>query len=273
MSPRPRSWRGRRARKRAIEAAAPGGEMSLRDHLVELRNRLMKAFAAIAVGVALGWFLYVPVLNWLTHPLREVCSHNGCGNSVTNGKLLLTDPLEGLLLRVRVSAYVGLLVAMPVILWQVWRFVAPGLYKKERKYALLFVTSGTVLFAAGAGVAYLSLPKGLDWLGSVAGHQFATGYTASKYLQLILYMMLIFGAAFQFPIILLTAQGMGLVRARTLFRQWRWGVVLIAIVAAVITPSSDPVSMFALAVPLWVFYFGSALAGLFMQRRKGDATV
>jgi sec-independent protein translocase protein TatC len=242
--------------------------MTLRDHLVELRNRLIKAFIAIGIGVALGWFLYVPVLNWLTHPLREICAGKRCGASITGGKLLLTDPLEGLLLRVRVSAYVGLLVAMPVILWQIWRFVAPGLYKNERRYAAVFVGSGSVLFAGGAAVAYYSLPKTLEWLGSIAGGQFVTGYSASKYLQLILYMMLIFGAAFQFPILAITAQAMGMVQARTLFRQWRYGIVVIAIVAALITPSSDPISMFALAIPLWIFYFGSAVIGLIIQRRK-----
>lgn len=242
--------------------------MSLRDHLVELRNRLLKAFAAVAVGVVAGWFLFHPVINWLIHPLHQLCTGEDCKNSITGGKLLFTDPLEGLLLRVRVSAYLGLLVAMPVILWQLWRFVAPGLYKNERRYALLFVGAGSLLFAGGALTAYYSLPKALDWLGSVAGSGFVTGYTASKYLRLILYMMLIFGAAFQFPIILVTAQGLGLVRARTLFRHWRYGIVVIALVAALITPSSDPISMFALAVPLWVFYFGSALIGLFIERHK-----
>ena len=266
MTPTASRWRVRRRKPKSEQP--PAGEMSLRDHLVELRNRLIKAFIALAIGVIAGWFLYVPVLNFLTHPLRELCNHNQCANSLTHNKLLLTDPLEGLLLRVRVSAYVGLLVAMPVILWQLWRFVAPGLYKNEKRYALVFVGSGTVLFAAGAAVAYISLPKGLEWLGNVAGHQFLTGYSASKYLQLILYMMLIFGAAFQFPILAITAQAMGLVQARTLFRQWRYGIVIIAVIAALITPSSDPVSMFALAVPLWLFYFGSAFVGLIIQRRK-----
>lgn len=265
MSPARPRWLKRRAK---TEPAAASGEMTLREHLIELRSRLIKAFSAISLGVIAGWFLFDPVISWLTHPLRELCHGAACKNSITGGKLLFTDPLEGLLLRVRVSAYVGLLVAMPVILWQLWRFVAPGLYRNERRYALLFAGAGSVLFAGGALTAYFSLPKALDWLGAVAGSEFVTGYSASKYLRLILYMMLIFGAAFQFPIILVTAQGLGLVQARTLLRQWRYGIVIIAVVAAVITPSSDPISMFALAVPLWLFYFGSALIGLVLQRRK-----
>jgi sec-independent protein translocase protein TatC len=142
------------------------------------------------------------------------------------------------------------------------------LYKNERKYALVFVGSGSLLFAGGAYAAYATLPMALQWLSNVAGSEFVTGYSASKYLQLILYMMLIFGAAFQMPIILITAQAMGLVRPRTLLRQWRYGIVIIAVVAALITPSSAPFSMFFLAVPLWVFYFGSALVGLLLQHRK-----
>jgi sec-independent protein translocase protein TatC len=225
----------------------------------------------VAIGVVAGWFLFDPVIHWLIHPLRELCHGNDCKNSITGGKLLFTDPLEGLLLRVRVSSYLGLLVAMPVILWQLWRFVAPGLYKNEKRYALVFVGAGSVLFAGGAIVAYYTLPVALQWLGNVAGSGFVTGYSASKYLRLILYMMLIYGAAFQFPIILITAQGVGLVRPQTLFRQWRYGLVVIAILAALITPSSDPFSMFFLAVPLWVFYFGSAAIGLLVQRRQARA--
>lgn len=244
------------------------GEMTLRDHLIELRKRLFKVIIAIAIAAVAGWFLYNPVLNFLTHPLRQICHHGRCGQSLTGGKLLLTDPLEGLLLRVRISAYVGLLIAMPVVLWQVWRFVAPGLYRNERRYALLFVGSATLLFLGGAVVAYITLAPALTWLQGIAGHQFFTGYSASKYLRLIVYMMLVFGATFQMPIILITLEAIEVVQPRTLLHHWRWGIVITAVVAAIVTPSSDPFSMFALAIPLWVFYFASILVGVFIERRR-----
>lgn len=262
-----RNWRRRKKKDK------PGGElaeMALREHLVELRSRLFKMVLAVAVGAIAGWFLYEPALRLLLHPLNQVCHSHKCSSqvSVTGDRLLLTDPLEGLLLRVRISAYIGLLIGMPVILWQLWRFIAPGLYKNERRYSLLFVFSATILFVAGAAVAYLSLPKGLEFLQDVAGSHFAVGYTADKYLRLIAYMMLIFGASFQFPIILITLEAVGLVQARTLVRQWRWAIVLVAVVAAIITPSSDPFSFFALAVPMWIFYFLSAAIGAYIQRRQ-----
>ena len=240
------------------------GHMSLMDHLGELRSRIIKCAVAVAVGATIGWFIYPAVLEILTHPLEEISQ----SQSLTGGKLILTDPLEGFMLRVKISAYLGIGLAMPVLLWQLWRFVAPGLYTEERKYATGFVVSATLLFIAGAAVAYWTLPKALQFLSSIAGTSFLSAYTGSKYLTLIVYMMLAFGGGFEFPILLVFLQLVGVLDSVKLRKFRRFAVVIVFALAAVITPSTDPFSMLALAVPMTLFYESSILFGRIRERRR-----
>ncbi len=254
----------------AQEVAAPGaGQMSLMEHLVELRSRIMKCAIAVAVGAAVGWFVYIPVLHFLTDPLRELS--NNSSQLFPDGKLLATDPLEPFAIRIKVSAYLGIFLAMPVILWQFWRFIAPGLYTNEKKYAAGFVASALSLFAAGAAIAYWTLPKALDFLSTIGGSSFVNGYTAQKYLMLIIYMMLAFGGGFEFPIVLIFLQLINVVTYQQLNGFRRWAYVLIAILAAVITPSADPISMCALMFPMWIFYEIAILFGYLRLRRQRKA--
>lgn len=243
------------------------GHMSLLDHLVELRGRLIKCAIAVAIGAAVGWVIFPHILEFLTQPLKEISQNQ----SLTGGKLILTDPLEGFLLRVKISAYLGLALAMPVLLWQVWRFVAPGLYANERKYATGFVVSASTLFVAGAAVAYITLPKALDFLGKIAGPSFLSAYTGSKYLTLIVYMMLAFGGGFEFPIGLVFLQLVGVLDSVQLRKFRRFAIVIVFVVAAVITPSTDPFSLFALAIPMCIFYEVSILFGRIRERRRRKA--
>lgn len=242
------------------------GEMTLMSHLFELRSRLVKCIIAVALGAAAGWAIYFWVLDLLTEPLRDLSD-----NSETlfpNGEFLATDPLEPFSVRIKVSAYIGIMLAMPVIMWQLWRFIAPGLYKTEKRFAAAFVASSVVLFAAGAGIAYWTLPKALEFLQSMGGSEFVSGYTAQKYLMLIIYMMLAFGAGFEFPILLIFLQMVGIVKTAQLSHFRRWAYVLIAVLTAVITPSADPISMLSLMLPMWVFYEISIIAGKLLTKRK-----
>ncbi|MCU1453500.1 MAG: Sec-independent protein translocase TatC [Acidimicrobiales bacterium] len=247
--------------------ATDDGRMSLMDHLVELRGRIIKCVIAVAIGATLGWFAYPWVLHILIHPLEQISK----AHSLTNGKLILTDPLEGFFLRVKISAYLGIGMAMPVVLYQLWSFVAPGLYANERKYALSFVATATVLFLSGAYIAYWTLPKALEFLQSVSGNSFVSAYTGGKYLTLIVYMMLAFGGGFEFPIVLIFLQLVGVVDSRKLRDVRRFAIVIIFVVAAVITPSADPFSLFALAIPMCIFYELSILFGRFRERRARKA--
>jgi sec-independent protein translocase protein TatC len=186
-------------------------------------------------------------------------------------QLLVLDPLEGFMLRLKMSAYIGLAVAMPFVLWQVWRFIAPGLYQNEQRYAALFVISATVLFVLGATIAYLTLPQALSFLQTVGGDQLYYQYSPQKYLMLIVYMMVAFGVGFQFPIVLIALQLVGVVKPQQLRDFRRFGIVIIFVVAAVITPSADPISLIALSLPMVLFYEFSIIVGRIVVGRRAAA--
>ena len=180
--------------------------------------------------------------------------------------LFVTSPLDGLSLRVKIALFGGLVLASPVILYQIWRFVTPGLKASERRYAIPFVLSAFVLFLFGAATAYITLPHALGWLKSVGGPNLQAIYDPIPYLGLILLMMTIFGLTFEFPVVLVSLELARVVTPARLLRSWRWAVIIIVVIAAVFTPSSDPFSMFALAIPLVVFYFLSIGIGKLLGR-------
>jgi sec-independent protein translocase protein TatC len=180
--------------------------------------------------------------------------------------LFVTSPLDGLSLRVKIAMFGGLVLASPVILFEIWRFVTPGLKASERRYAIPFVISAFVLFLAGCATAYYTLPHALGFLKSVGGPNLQAIYDPIPYLGLILLMMTLFGLTYQFPVILVSLELARVVTPARLLRSWRWAVIIIVVVAAVFTPSSDPFSMFALALPLIVFYFVSIGIGKLLGR-------
>jgi sec-independent protein translocase protein TatC len=236
--------------------------MNLSQHLGELRRRLVISLIAFLLATIVAIVAYQPILRFLIHPL---CVANGGGtrlHGVTGsnaGKncanLYVTSPLDGLSLRVKISVFGGLTLASPVILFQMWRFVTPGLQAREKKYAIPFVSAAFVLFLAGAATAYLTLSHALHFLQSVGGPNLQQIYDPIPYLGLILALMTLFGITFQFPVILVSLELARVVTPTRLLHSWRWAVILITVVSAVFTPSSDPFSMLALAVPLVAFYF------------------
>lgn len=248
------------------EAPPEDGRMALMDHLIELRSRIIKCAIAIAVGSAVGWMLYQPVFNILMGPLERLS-----GDPNVSDKLQVLDPLEGFMLRLKMSAYIGIGICMPYLLWQVWRFISPGLYQNERRYASAFVVSASFLFLFGAAVAYYTLEPALSFLQSVGGDNLVYQYSPTKYLMLIVYMMLAFGLGFEFPIVLVALQLVGVLTPKQLRQFRRFGIVIIFVVAAVITPSADPISLFALAVPMMVFYEVSIIIGTLVARRRTAA--
>jgi sec-independent protein translocase protein TatC len=235
------------------------GRMTIWEHLAELRSRLIKTFVCVAAAAVLGWIVYPYVLEWLRTPYCDI---------QPNCELLALDPLEPFTVRLKVAAYIGIALAMPMILYQVWRFVTPGLYPHEKRYALPFVLSSMVLFVFGAFLAYLTLNPALSFLNSLAGANIETQYSPEKYVTLILYMMLAFGAAFEFPVLLVALQLIGVLTPRQLLGWWRPALVVIAVVAAVITPSQDPISMLALILPMTILYFGSIGIGALVAWRR-----
>ena len=236
------------------------------DHLAELRTRLIVCAVAVAVGAAVGLVLYSWLLdNFFLPPYCRVLESQGIDRPCN---LVITEPLDGFRTRIRVSLYVGLVLAMPVLLWNLWRFVTPALEKSERRYALPFVVSGFVLFGCGAGLAYLTFERALEFLISFGGESVDPLFSPGAYLGLITYMMIAFGIGFEFPIVLIFLQLANVVTPSRLSELRRFAIVGIVAGAAIITPSGDPVSLAALSIPMYLFYELSILIGRALRRSR-----
>lgn len=244
------------------------GTMTLFEHLAELRNRLIVCLVAIVAGMIVVWFLYNHVIHFMQHPYVEYERHHPSKavNPKSPGLLFTSGPLEGFTTRLKVSGYGGVLLAAPVILWELWRFITPGLYKNEKRYIIPFVSAAIVLFASGVTTAILVFPKALDWLISVSGSGIGTIFSPQRYFTLYMAMALIFGAVFMYPLVLVFLELVGVVPSAK-WRKWRRpAIVIICLVAAVITPSSDPFSFLAMAVPMLVLYELSIVVGRLMKK-------
>lgn len=246
--------------------AVDDGRMPLLEHLAELRDRLVKIAIAVVVGVFAGWFLYPYIFDLLLDPYCDLT-----GSTDEDCRLLQTEPLEIFSVRIRIAGYAGVALAMPVILWQVWRFITPGLHPHEKKYAIPFVVTALVLFVLGGSLAYYTLPKALDFLVNIGGDGFVTQFRPAPYFQLVTYMMLAFGIGFEFPIVLVFLQLVGVLSAQALKQFRRYAIVGIVILVAVITPSGDPYSLAILSIPMYLFYEISILVGLLLTRKRRKA--
>ena len=233
------------------------GQMSLVEHLTELRRRLIISAIAVVVGAIICFTLYQFILNFLIGPYRDVTGkHN----------LQVLDPLEAFATRLKIAGYGGIFVASPVVLWQLWRFITPGLHPKEKRYAIPFVIASIVLFLFGVFVAMQTFQPALQFLTGVGGNDLSPNFTASKYLSFIMLMFVAFGVAFEFPILLVALELAGVLTSQRL-RKWRRpAIVVIVFIAAVITPSQDPYSLFFMAVPMYVFYEASILIGRILKK-------
>ncbi len=249
-------------------AKSPEDRMTLVEHLAELRTRIIRAGLAVIIGIIVIIAAYDSVLGFLLRPYRELCQlkPNFCGMS--GGDLISTAPLEGFGTRLTIASYGGMILALPVIMWQLWRFIVPALHAKEKKYAIPFVLSSVLLFLMGGYVAYWTLEKALDWLISWSGNDVQAIFKVSEYVELVLLMVAAFGIAFEFPVLLVFLQLVGVLTPQTLIKGWRYAILAIFVIAAVITPSGDPYSMMALALPMSVFYLIAVVIGWMFQKRK-----
>ena len=204
------------------------------------------------------FLVYNSILSFLKQPYCQVAPGH-CG-------FYITGPLDGLALRVKIAAYAGAFLASPILLWEFWRFITPGLHPKEKKYAIPFVVASITLFALGCLVAFVTFPHALRWLDSIGGPSLTEIYDPTKYLSLIVLLMTVFGLMFEFPVVLVSLEVAGVLTPQKLSSWRRWAIVLIVVVAGVVTPSSDPFSMIALAVPLYLFYELSIVIGKVIRR-------
>lgn len=221
--------------------------MTLAEHLAELRHRFLVIAITIAAFGVLGFVFYTHLLRILQDPY--------CSAVPLHCKFLVTNPLDGLTLRVKIAFFGGFVAASPVILWQVWRFITPGLKSRERRYIVPFVSASLLFFSAGIVIAYFSFGHAIQFLKSIGGSTLITEYNPNQYLTLFLLMMFIFGLTFLFPVVLVALELVNVVTPAQLLKGWRYAVIGITVGSAVFTPSGDPLSMCALGVPLIVFYF------------------
>jgi sec-independent protein translocase protein TatC len=245
--------------------ANPTGEMSILEHIAELRGRLVKSCVALTVTTLGAFaFLYEPVIHFMLRSYCQLPASTRIGTQAGGCRLAALSPLEPLGIRLRVSLTVGLLLAMPYVAFQIWRFITPGLRANEKRYAIPFALATTLLFAGGVWVAFFTLPKAIGFLVGMGGSGIATFFQADKYLRFVLFMGLAFGLTFEFPLVLVFLSMVGLLSSRAMLRAWRPAVAVIIVVAAVVTPSQDPISLFAMAIPMWVFYFAAAAVARFL---------
>jgi len=231
--------------------------MSLAEHLRELRSRLVKSFVAVAVAGSASFIFFNPIWNFLQRPYCEVHQHQalevaqkvkGCGA----GPLVFSSVFDPILWHFKVALIAGIVVASPVWLYQLWAFVTPGLERKERRYSLAFVGAAVPLFLCGATLAYLVMSKGLQVLLNFAPHNTVSLISIDHYLSYALAMLLIFGASFDIPLLIVMLNMVGMVSYARLKKNRRVSIFLAFVFAAVATPSGDPFTMLALALPLVV---------------------
>jgi sec-independent protein translocase protein TatC len=238
--------------------------MSLLEHLAELRKRLIVSMIVLTIATFIAFFFYNHVIHFIDRPYRDFAAKHPSRSVTPN--LVVTGPLEGFATRLKVSGYLGLFFASPVLLWEIWRFITPGLHKNEKRYAIPFIASAVVLFTLGITVSILVFPKALDFLISVSGSDVAPLFGPQKYVNLYMAMAAIFGTVFLFPIILVFLMISGAVPSSK-WRKWRRpAIVVMVAVAAIVTPSNDPYSFVAMAVPMLIFYELAILVGRILKK-------
>ncbi|MFH8382183.1 twin-arginine translocase subunit TatC [Kitasatospora sp. NPDC018058] len=242
--------------------------MALADHLRELRNRVVKSVLAIVLFAVIAAIYHKQIEHFLLQPLPQ-CDRHDAGNyhgrcaQVSN--IGLTAGFNWML---KVALTAGVVAAVPVWLYQVWAFVAPGLHKHEKKYAIVFMACGAPLFLAGVACAIMVMPTMVEMLISFTPNETMPILPPEDYFDVATRMVLVFGLAFEFPLLLVMLNLVGIVTGKRLLSWWRGMVMAITVFAAFATPGADPVSMLLLSAPIWALYFLAVAIALLNDRRK-----
>lgn len=240
--------------------------MPLTEHLRELRSRLFKSGIAIAIGMVIGWIYYAEIFAWLSEPFTQVIDQaRANGQEVT---LALTGVADPFVLQIQVSAFAGLVLSAPIWLYQLWRFVTPGLHRNERRWAIGFVAVATPLFAAGITLAYTVLPFGLDILLGFTPQNVENIVSVDRYLSFFLRTILVFGVGFLTPLLIVLLNFAGVLSGKRLVSWWRWIIFGIFVFSAVATPTGDPINLALLAGPILVLVLIAVGIALLNDRRR-----
>ncbi len=231
--------------------------MPLMNHLRELRSRVIKSAVAVALGSVVGFILYVPILDLLAKPYSDA----------TDQPLAFFQPTEPISLALRVALFGGVILASPVIIYQIWRFIGPALTKRERRYVYPLSGVMALLFVAGIALGYYTLPLALRVLFSFGGGLLRETIGVNYYFSFAMRFLLAFGIAFQYPVFIFAAAALGLVSSHTLRRQRRWAFLFVVIAAALLTPGGDPLSLALLSTPMYILYELSILSIRFILHK------
>lgn len=246
--------------------AAPDGRMPLMDHLRELRNRLIKAIVAFVVGAIIGWLLFDPVWDFLKQPYCSLPQSRVVDK--TECSLFVNGIFSSFFLKLKISCIIGAVISAPLWLYQIWAFVAPGLYRRERRWTYVFLGAAIPLFFVGTALAYVTVDKGLAiFLGFVA-HDVKLLITVDSYLGYVLAMLLVFGLTFELPLFVVILNLAGVLSSARIRRTQRMTLFGIFVFAAVATPSADPFTMLALALPTVLLFEIAALLAFLNDRRR-----
>lgn len=244
------------------------GSMTLFEHLRELRYRLVVAALAILVCTILAWFFQKDLVAVLMHPYNLAVEALKAKNPGANTVVVNSGIASPFTLALKVSALAGVLLSSPIWLWQLWSFIMPGLLSKEKKWALIFISAATPLFLAGVAVGYFVLPKGIMVLLSFTQSGVTNLQDLNQFLSFLMRFMIVFGIAFLIPLIVLMLNILGVVKARQLAKYRTFVVFGTFVFGAVATPSTDPFSMLALAVPMTVLFLAAEVIAHILDRRK-----
>lgn len=229
--------------------------MSLLEHLDELRSRLIKVVISVVLAGVVGFILSEPVLVLLQAPLPEEYE-----------RLIILGPADAFSARLKVAIFLGIALAMPVILFHVWRFVTPGLTSGERRFIWPALLVAMVLFVLGMGVGYLVLPYALTFLLNFAEGLFEVSLTVDRYIGFVTTMLLAFGLVFEFPVVLIGLSRVGILSYRRLAAQRRWALLAIVVLAVLLTPGGDVISPLIMSGLMYLLFEGSLLVIRFSRR-------
>jgi len=264
LGPAPAGEAATYARSRRVN---PEARMPLMEHIRELRNRVVKIIVAVAIGSIIGWFAYKYVWGFIERPYCRLPQPSyafggkGC-------HLFVTGLFDGFFLKLQISIAFGAILSCPVWLYQIWAFIAPGLYRRERRWAYMFVGIAVPLFLIGGTIAYFAMSKGISFLLGQIPHGVDAIITINTYLSYAFAMVALFGLAFELPLVFVLLNMAG-VMTHNRFRKWRRMIIfLVFAFAAFFTPSPDPISMLLLAVPCVVLVEASEVFIWMNDRRK-----
>jgi len=248
-------------------AARERGTMPLLDHLRELRKRIIRAAFFILIFSILGFVYYNQIITTLAEPVCDLKLAQSSGSN-NCGSLFISGVLGPLNLQVKVAFLTGVIVSAPFWLYQLWAFIAPALHRKERRKSVLFIIAATPFFTLGAALAYYILPIAIRVLFGFTPDSLNNLVRFDDYLSFVLRIILIFGLAFELPVFLVSLNLIGILSGRGILKPWRFAIFGITVFVAAFSPTADPLSMAALALPLIVFYFGAGGIALLVDKRR-----